>query len=126
MEEKNDDAVVQLVKAGKLSASALDTYKDEHAVSADQIYAEMFETRDQYPELLKLFKLSLLITPSTANVERGFSVLTLLHTKQRNSLAVASLDKLRIILLGPEKFDDATYEALVDDFRDSADRRIDL
>ena len=30
---------------------------------------------------------------------------------------------MRIILLGPEKID-ATYEALVDDFRDAADRRI--
>ena len=86
----------------------------------------MFETRDQYPELMKIFKLALLITPSTANVDRGFSVLMLLHTKQRNSLAVTSLDKLmRIILLGPENID-VTYEALVDDFLDAADRRIDL
>ena len=54
VEEKNDADVVHLVKACKLSASALDTYKDERPVSADQIYVEMFETRDQYPELMKI------------------------------------------------------------------------
>ena len=35
---------------------------------------------------MKLFKISLLINPSTTNVEKGFSVLTLLSTKQRNAL----------------------------------------
>ena len=38
--------------------------------------------------------ISLLITPSSANVEKGFSVLTLLLTKLQNALAPKSLDKL--------------------------------
>ena len=37
VKEKHYGDVVHLVKAGKLSASALDTYKDEHPISADQI-----------------------------------------------------------------------------------------
>ena len=83
--------------------------------------------RVQYADLLLLFKLSLLITPSTANVERCFSVLTLLATKQRNSLSPSTLDKLmRITLLGPTKLDDTTWETLVDKFRDTKDRRIEL
>ena len=83
--------------------------------------------RSEYPELMILFKFSLLITPSTTNVERGFSVLGLLATKQRNCLSPSTLDKLmRIILIDPEKFDDSTWKTLVDKYRDMSDRRIDL
>ena len=74
-----------------------------------------------------LFKFSLLITMSIANVERGFSVLGLLATKQRNCLSQSTLDKLmRIVLLGPENFDDGTWETLLDKYRDMSDRCIDL
>ena len=40
-----------------------------------------------------LFKLSVLIAPSTANVERGFSVVTLLATKQQNNVSPSTLDE---------------------------------
>ena len=64
---------------------------------------------------------------STANVERGFSVLGLLATKQRNCLSQSTLDKLmRIVLLDPENFDDGTWETLLDKYRDMSDRCIDL
>ena len=83
--------------------------------------------RNEYEELFRLFKSSLLITPSTANVERGFSVLTLMLSKQRNLLSPNSIDKImRLVLLGPQKFDDATWEQLVDEYRDTKDRRIAL
>ena len=39
-------------------------------------------------------KISILTTSTTANVERQFSVLILLSTKQRNTMAPNSLDKL--------------------------------
>ena len=127
IERKNNEKVTFLVKAGKLATNAVDAYKVEHPVASDEIYKILMETYNQYPVMMKLFKFSLLITPSTANVERGFSVLTLLHTKQRNSLSVSSLEKLmRLVLLGPDKFDEETYDKLVDNFKNSADRRIDL
>ena len=70
---------------------------------------------------------TLLITPSTANVERGFLVLGLLATKQQNCLSPSTLDKLMgIVLLVPEKFNDHTWETLVDKYRDMSDRRTDL
>ena len=51
---------------------------------------------------MKLLKFSLLITPSIANAEKGFSVLNLLSIKPRNALAPESLRKLmQLILLGP-------------------------
>ena len=49
-------------------------------------YKSMAKFSHLCPDLMKLFKLSLLIPPSTVNVERGFSVLTMLHTKYCNSL----------------------------------------
>lgn len=46
----------------------------------------------QYSESIKLFKFVLLITQSTANVERGFLALSLSHITKRNYTAVDSLD----------------------------------
>ena len=43
---------------------------------------------------MKLIKISVLTTPTTANVERRFSVLTFVSTKLRNTLAPNPLDKL--------------------------------
>ena len=47
----------------------------------------MYVDKETYPSMIKLLKFALLITPSTANVERGFSILMLLCTKQRNRLS---------------------------------------
>ena len=68
----------------------------------------------------------MLIPPSTANVELGFSVLALLSTKQRNRLKPENLDKLirLIILIGPDWFDDATWELLIDKYNTMGERRI--
>ena len=116
-----------MVKNGKLKRNDIDSYKDEHPVQGHAVYAVMAKDRELYPELMKLFKLSLLITPSTANVERGFSVLNLVHMKQRNRLTVKSLVRLmRIVLVGPAKFTDEEYEVLIDKYDNMANRRIEL
>ena len=61
----------------------------------------MFKRRYQYEALMKLLKFSPLIIPSTASVECGFSVVTLLSTKLCSSLAPKTFDKLmRIVLIG--------------------------
>lgn len=112
-----------MVKEGKLTTANIDKYKSEHPISPDLIYKDMFGNYEQYPEIMQIFKLSLLIPPSTANVERGFSVLNLVHTKQRNRLAVKSLDRiLRIALVGPDKLEDDTYEVLINNYREKPRR----
>ena len=42
---------------------------------------------------MKFLKISVLTTPTTANMERRFSVLTFLLTKLQNTLSPNSLDK---------------------------------
>ena len=124
-EKKRNENIALQVKNGSLLVNNIDAYKEEHPVASDMIYGGLFSEREQYPQIMKLFKLSLLITPSTANMERGFSVLNLVHTKQRNRLAVKSLDMLmRIVLVGPKKLDGDVYELLVNKYRDMSDRRI--
>ena len=68
----------------------------------------------------------MLIPPSTANVKLGFSVLALLSTKQRNRLKPENLDKLirLIILIGPDWFDDVTWELLIDKYDTMGESRI--
>ena len=46
----------------------------------------MYVDKEIYPSMMKSLKFGLVITPSTVNFERGFSVLTLVYTKQRNRL----------------------------------------
>lgn len=71
----------------KLAPNKYLSYKEIHPISPALTYKEVFKSRYQIEAPVKLFKFSILITPSTANIERGFSVLTLLLTKLHNSLA---------------------------------------
>ena len=48
--------------------------------------------QQQYPETVKLFKFALLILLSTANVERGFSMMNLLISPLRTSLGEKNLN----------------------------------
>ena len=124
---KLNSKIKDMVRLHQLTVDEVENHKVEHPVSLDSVYADMYVDRDFYPELMKLLKLALLSTPSTANVERGFSVLTLLVTKHRNSLAPKSINWLmRLVLLGPNRFDDRTWELLVDKFKDMKDRRINI
>ena len=54
--------------------------------------------KESYPSMMKLLKFALLITPSTANAERGFSILTLLCTKHGNRLSQKNIDRLMRII----------------------------
>ena len=126
-EKKRNNEIKMLVQLGKLKAAHVDEYKDEHPIKLDRVYADMYVDKETYPSMMKLLKFALLITPSTANVERGFSILTLLCTKQRNRLSPKNIDRLmRIILLGPEKIEDAVWESLINKYKDITECRIDL
>ena len=55
---------------------------------------------------MKLVKVSILATSTTANVERRFSLLTFFWTKLRNALVPNSLDKLmQLISMEPHIYD---------------------
>ena len=55
---------------------------------------------------MKLIKISVLTTPTTANVERQFSVLNFLSAKLWNTLEPNSLDKLmQLISMEPHIYD---------------------
>ena len=75
---------------------------------------------------MRLFRLALLIPPSTSNVERGFSAMNLLCSPLR-TLNEDSLDRfMRISLNGPAKLDDDTYNRFVTTFKNSGKRHIEL
>ena len=77
-----------MLKEKRMMSNEIDSYRHHRSILLSDVYSQMYVNSEQYPEIIKLFKLSLLITPSTANVERVFSALNLIHTKQRNRLAV--------------------------------------
>ena len=72
------------IKEKKLMSNVIDSYRHHHSILLSDVYSQMYVNSEQYMEIMKLFKLSLPITPSTANVERSCSALNLTHTKQRN------------------------------------------
>ena len=119
--------MLTLIKKDELKQNDVDKYKDEHPTQSDQVISLTVPDREQYPEIMKLFKLSLLIISSTANVKRGFSVLNLIHTKQRNRLTVKHIDRLiRIVLVGPEKSTKSEYEKLTGSYSSMSNRRNEL
>ena len=78
MERENDDhntEIAKLISKKDVAPIKVSSYKENYLISAVSIYQEMFKRRHQYETLKKLLftiNFSLLIIPSTANVERGF------------------------------------------------------
>ena len=69
-----------------------------------------------YPNMMSLLELCVIILSSTAEAERGFSVMKLLCTHLRASILPSTLDILmRICLCG----DSLTFQKVVDIYRNS-------
>ena len=67
LEKKRNKEIKVLVQKGKIKNP--EGYKDEHPISPDKVYKAMYPEKDRYATLMHLFKFSLLIPPSTANIE---------------------------------------------------------
>ena len=81
--EQNEKISI-MIKEKKLMSNEIDSYRHHYSSFLSDVYSQMCVNNEQDPEIMKLFKLSLLIARSKANVERGFSALNLIHTKQKN------------------------------------------
>ena len=68
-----------LVK-GKIKQSEVHSYIFEKAPTSGDVYkiTEVDESNEFYPNVMHLFRVSLLIPATTANAERGYSVINLL------------------------------------------------
>ena len=127
LKKEQNEKISIVIKKKKLMSNKIDSYTHHHSILSSDVYSRMYVNSEQYPEIMKLFKLSLIITPSTANVERCFSALNLIHTKQRNRLAFQSLERLLPInLVGPKVLDKEVCETLVDNHKNAQARRIEL
>ena len=105
-DEKQNRVIMEFICKRELKAEDVENYKREHPLIPADIYKSMAQNSHLYPDLMKFFKLSLLIPPSTTNVESGFSVLTI---KYHNSLTLSSLDKMmQLIFLGTPTLSDET------------------
>ena len=119
----------RLFNRGEIKQEEMQEYIISNAPTSSDIYAELVKSgaNIRFPSVMRLFKLSLLIPPSTSGVERGFSVMNLLVSPLRTTLNENNVDRLmRICLDGPDQFDDDQLEHLVDNFKNSAPRRIAL
>ena len=91
----------------------------QHGPVPEDIYSSIcFDAyQQQFPETMKLFKFALLIPPSTANFERGFSTMNLLIYPLRTSLDEKNLDRMMLVCLdGPQKLSDETAEKSINTF----------
>ena len=68
---------VNLFKKNKLKPENIDHFKEENPISPEPVFVNLMKECVQYPHRLVLLKLALLITLGNANMEKGFSVLTL-------------------------------------------------
>ena len=116
------------LRLNQLKREEIESYIAQHRPIPEDIYSTMcFDGyQRQFSETMKLFKFALLIPPSTANVERGFSTMNLLISPLRTSLGKKNLDRMmRLCLDGPEKLSDETVEKLINTFI-AKGRRTDL
>jgi hypothetical protein len=116
-------------QSGEISQSSIYNHINANKPTSADVYAAMCKSGCllTYTETMKLFKFSLLIPPSTSGVERGFSVMNLLVSPLRTSLNQLNIDRLmRICINGPNSFTEEQLEVLVENFKNSTNRRIDL
>lgn len=86
---------------------------------------------NEVPELYKLFCLIFSLPPTSASVERSFSVLKRIKSYSRNTMSQTRLNNLSILAI--ERFlvkelmkNDDFYDKIIDDFAAAKSRRIDL
>ena len=70
-QNKLNTTIRELVRTKKCESHEVESYKEEHPVTLDTVFKDIYTEKNDCPELTKLLKFALLITPSTANMERG-------------------------------------------------------
>ena len=97
----------------------------ERTTSADVYkYLAADGSLKQFANIADLFKASLLILPTTSNIERGFLVMNLICTPLRTSLSESNLDRfMHISINSPETFAETDLEKMVDIFKRTNDNR---
>ena len=85
-----------------------------------------YDVESSCKNMYKLLLLACLIPASTAGVERGFSLMNLTCNALRSSLNQTNLDYLMRTSLYDKTFSDDDWEKMIDIFRDSGNRRLDL
>ena len=131
--EEFDDMIIRLneevkkearrkMSRGELKQSEMCEFVNSNRPSPSNVYTAMSNDgcARRFPNTMQLFKLALLIPPTTSGVERGFSVMNLLVSPMRATLNEQNVDRLmRICLDGPETFSDKQLEDLVNKFKDT-------
>ena len=117
------------LNCGEMNQEQMQLCITSNTPSSNDIYMQLVKAGAlvRFPTTMKLHRLSLLILPSTSGVERAFSVMNLLVSPLRKTLNENNVDRLmRMCLDGPDKFNDKQLEQIVDNFQNSAPRRISL
>ena len=78
---------------------------------------------DEFPELLKLSQIALLIPVTTADCERGFSYQNNIKVKSRARLSSSNVDQLMKVYLNGEHYKSFDYKKALTRWMDK-DRRI--
>ena len=83
VKKKWNEMILALVRKGGMKQNDIHKYKDDHPIQDGEVYSLMIGDHEQCHFSYDL---------STAKAECGFSVLNMIHTKQRNWLTVQSVD----------------------------------
>ncbi|XP_064614032.1 protein FAM200B-like [Liolophura sinensis] len=119
--------VAKIVREKKIKKMDTSDYIDSHPVESASVFQQMCASGSltTTKHCMKLFELALLIPPSTANVERGFSAMNLICSSLRASLNQTSLDRfMRINLNGPDSLSESYVKRIAEKWASVKDRRI--
>ena len=78
----------------------------------------------QFPNLLQLARIAIVLPLQMADVERGFSVQNLIKTSQRNRISASMVHKLMLVDIEGESIDTFDFKKAVDHWKSVKDRNI--
>ena len=112
--------VNQLITTQKLKSSGVKNHLQANKITSTDVYKYLAAdgTLKNYSNMVLLFKISLLIPPSTSNVEQRFLVMNLLCTLLQSSLSKTNLDWfMRMCINELKSFTDAQCEEVLNNFK---------
>ena len=80
--------------------------------------------QDQFPNLMKLFEICLVIPMVTVHCERSFSAMKRIKTRLRNRLGLDVLNALLRVALNGPRFEEFDFKGAFSLWKNSANRRL--
>ncbi|CAB3985113.1 zinc finger MYM-type 1-like [Paramuricea clavata] len=125
----NADALeleMKLIRSSKMIKDILAKETKERKPSLVDLYRELLQEPECFPNLLKIIKIALTLPLTSASAERSFSKLRIIKNRLRSTMRQDRLESLMLMSVESDICRGLDIEGLVERFTDAAPRRWNL